>query len=341
MPGISTLLLVFAAATAIAWALTATVRRYAVSRAMLDYPNDRSSHTAPTPRGGGLSIVLLAFGAILFLWIENMLARDTVITLAGGLLLVACMGWVDDRLNTPAIMRAAVYIAASAWAVYWTGGLPGTATGWIGSGVAVLAIAWLINLYNFMDGTDALAGSQGFCTASMAAIFLFMAGHAGLGTLCLVISAGCAGFLFWNWPPARIFMGDVGSCTLGFLFGALALVCDRGDILPLAVWLILLALFIGDASLTLIKRFLSGEPWYQAHRAHAYQLAVRLGLSHKQLSAGLILANTVILFPLSYLAWQSPPYRWWIVVMVYLMTAGAWLFIQIMYRQRSTGMETG
>ena len=340
MPDLIAYLLVYAATVVTAWWVTGLVRRFAEARAILDYPSERSSHSAPTPRGGGLAIAATALCATLVLAYLQFLAADIATALAGGTLLVAGIGWLDDRYNIPAGVRAVVYVLAAAWAVLWISGAPATEVGWTLVAVAVLAMTWLINLYNFMDGTDALAASQAVCTASMAAALLFLEGQSGLAILCLVISAAGAGFLSWNWPPARIFMGDVGSCTLGFLFGTLAAVSWFHGITDLAPWLILLSLFICDASLTLLKRMLGGETWYQAHRSHAYQLTIRLGFSHRDLSLALISANILFLFPMAYLAWRLPEAGWWLTGLAYGLAAGLWGFIQIQYRHRRSELET-
>jgi Fuc2NAc and GlcNAc transferase len=188
-------------------------------------------------------------------------------------------------------VRLAVHLLVAAAAVALLGGVPTVAVGpyqlslgLAGSLLGVLIIVWLLNLWNFMDGIDGIAGGEGLI-AGLASGALLWPASPGLALVALSISAACAGFLMLNWQPARIFMGDVGSATLGFLFGTLALASERAGAIPLTAICMILGVFILDATFTLTRRVLAGEPWHQAHRAHAYQRAVQSGLTHRQVSA--------------------------------------------------------
>ncbi|MDZ7736192.1 MAG: glycosyltransferase family 4 protein [Gammaproteobacteria bacterium] len=286
---------------------TGWIRRYALQRSLIDVPNDRSSHTVPTPRGGGLSLALAYLLGLLLLHFHTDLQPAYVIPLGMGLF-VAAVGWREDHRHIPQLWRGLLYLSAAALAVIAAGGLPvidlGVVSlhwGHIGSVLAVLGIAWLTNLYNFMDGADALAGLQAVTAGLAGGLMFFWAGAPGPALVALILAGAAAGFLCWNWPPAKIFMGDVGSCLLGFAFGVLALVGELQGTVPVLVWLILLSFFVWDATLTLAARILAGENWYQAHRAHAYQRLLQMGWSHRRLALAFLGGNVLILWPLA--AW--------------------------------------
>jgi Fuc2NAc and GlcNAc transferase len=177
--------------------------------------------------------------------------------------------------------------------------------GWIGQFLVLVGMVWLVNLYNFMDGIDGIAGVEAVCAAGFGAGLLATHGMPGLAAVAAVLAASCAGFLFWNWPPAKIFMGDVGSGFLGFSFGLLAVGSARQQAPLLWPWLILLLLFVVDATVTLLRRFFGGERWYEAHRSHAYQHASRRW-GHRTVTQMVAALNVVWLFPLSWAATAWP-----------------------------------
>lgn len=314
--------------------LVALVRRYAI-KALLDHPNERSSHATPTPRGGGLAIALVFHIGVTGLWWMSLLPAFVALALLGGGLLIALIGWVDDHHHVPASWRALVHVIAASWSVYCLGGisqlnlgdfflpLPG-----IGSVLAVIGIVWLINLYNFMDGIDGIAGGQGVCAALMGGALLWLAGNQGLALAAWLLAAACAGFLVWNWPPARIFMGDVGSGLIGFIFAVLALASEKSGDVPLLIWVLLLALFVGDSTLTLLKRMIRGEKWYTAHRSHGYQRLIQKGLSHRDVTLWFIGINVLVLWPLALWGWQVPELLLWLWLSTAILIAFIWWRIQ-------------
>jgi len=164
---------------------------------------------------------------------------------------------------------------------------------WVANVLVVIAIVWMINLYNFMDGIDGIAGTEAITILGAAAIFLWVQ-NSGLAAVCLLIIAAVLGFLIWNWPPAKVFMGDVGSGFLGFVFAVLAIWSENSGAVPLLIWLLLLGVFIVDATVTLVKRMAGGEKLYEAHRSHVYQLAVQAGYSHKQVTLTVLLINIML-----------------------------------------------
>jgi len=270
--------------------LAALVRRYALSHALLDIPNERSSHSVQTPRGGGLAIATVVLVGLAVLERAHLIEPRLAIALFGGGLLVAVVGWLDDRHEVRPSLRMVAHVAAAAWTVAWLGGMPNLTIsagvahlGVGGTALAMLGIVWLINLYNFMDGIEGLAAAEAFVVAAAGALLL--AGPSlPLALVALLVAAAAAGFLIWNWPPARLFMGDVGSGFLGYTFGGLALASENARALPALLWLALLGPFFVDATVTLLRRMLRGERWYAPHRTHAYQRAVQAGWSHRQVT---------------------------------------------------------
>jgi UDP-N-acetylmuramyl pentapeptide phosphotransferase/UDP-N-acetylglucosamine-1-phosphate transferase len=237
----------------------------------LDQPNQRSLHTRPVPRSGGLGIMLaVAVG---------LAAARAPVWLAGATALLAAVSWLDDQKHLPIALRFGTHFVAAAVAA-WLGGLP--VWPWWGLAAAVLGMVWMTNLYNFMDGMNGLAGGMALFGFGTLALGAAAAGAAELALLAGCIAAGAAGFLLFNFDPARIFMGDVGSIPLGFLAAILGLIGMRDGHWPLWFPLLAFSPFIVDATVTLVKRALRREKVWQAHREHYYQRLVRMGWSHRR-----------------------------------------------------------
>jgi Fuc2NAc and GlcNAc transferase len=289
-------LLAAAAATLGSWALTGAIRRFALARALLDIPNERSAHTVPTPRGGGLAIAAVVIPGVAVLAVLDWISNELATAMIGGGALLTGVGWLDDCRNLGVGPRLSAQSVAAVWALVWIGGFPSIDVGFavvdlgmIGTALAAAGLVWLINLYNFMDGIDGLAAGQAVAVGLFGGSLLLVVGHTGLATVAFAIAATSGGFLAWNWRPAKIFLGDAGSGFLGYLLGVLALASEQEGALPLLVWLLLLAVFIFDATVTLFRRVLTGEKWYVAHRSHAYQRAVQAGWRHDQVSTAVLL----------------------------------------------------
>lgn len=267
---------VVAAAFAVAWWLTRTCCRPDSRLHFLDHPNERSLHVRPIPRTGGVGVMggvgaaavsLVGFGQMT----PGMLAA------LGGAGVLAVLGLLDDRRSLSARLRLAVQCALAAGFLFAAGlgeGLPLAA-------VLLLMLVWMSNLYNFMDGSDGLAGGMAVIGFVVYALAAAQAGERDLAALCAGVAAAAAGFLCFNFHPARIFMGDVGSVPLGFLAGALGMVGWRAGAWPAFFPLLVFSVFIVDASVTLVQRALRGEKVWQAHRSHYYQRMVRMGLGHR------------------------------------------------------------
>lgn len=292
--------------------LTGVVRHYALKVNMLDVPNQRSSHSIPTPRGGGAAIVCAYFVAVTLLFAADRLDMHYVnIALLG--LVVALIGLWDDFGHIAARWRFLAHFLASMMAVALMSGFPVMLigvwrmdlAGW-GYLIGAIFLTWLLNLFNFMDGTDGIAASEALFVSASLAIFVHDI-DSQLFVLTISLAAASAGFLFWNWPAARIFMGDVGSGFLGLMIGLLILLAAWR--LPVLFWagLILMGVFIVDASYTLLYRVATGQKWYQAHCSHCYQHAAKQYGHLKVLMATWVI-NLCWLLPWSVWAFYHPLY---------------------------------
>lgn len=309
-------------AFAISLLLTGAIRQLALAHGMLDVPNERSSHVMPTPRGGGVAIVIGSSIAVIALAISGILTPAIVTTLLVGGGAVAVVGFFDDRLGLSARVRFSVHLAAAAGTMYWMNGVPPIQVadhlisfGWLGYGLGVLGIVWSLNLFNFMDGIDGIAASQAaFMTLAGAAIALATGAGGALPALAIAVGVACLAFLAWNWPPAKIFMGDAGSGYVGFVMAFLALQAGYDSPTGLFVWLILGGVFFIDATVTLARRLARRERVYQAHRSHAYQWLARRWGSHRRVTLLVVAVNVLWLLPWAYTAQIHPDRAVWIVI---------------------------
>ncbi len=293
----------------LSWVLTAALRRYASARSLLDIPNERSSHSEPTPRGGGVAIVLAFFTGVIVLTFQQWLPTNIAAGLVGAGALVALIGFLDDHNHIAARWRLLTHFIASSWGLYWLGGAPsveilGFTLGlvWLEHILAVLYLVWLLNLYNFMDGINGIASIEALttCLGGGVAYWLAAPAESAAYTLLLwLLAAIMAGFLPWNFPQAKIFLGDVGSGFLGLILGLLSLQAAWLAPQLLWCWLILLGVFVVDATLTLLRRMKNGEKIYEAHRSHAYQNASHKLRSHKPVSLAVGAINVLWLLPIA------------------------------------------
>lgn len=295
----------------LSWCFVGAFRSYAVNKGMLDQPNGRSSHYAATARGGGIVFFVgwfLLMGTLYFLeWISY-----DVVQCFYPVLLVGFVGYWDDNKGLSAVSRFLFQcIAASAFLfLIKEQGLmiqPWLDFPWLNVpwqayfGIMVIGIVWMTNLYNFMDGSDGMAAQEAIFFFGMGGYFLLEVQSNELAMLAFGLVALLLGFLAWNWPVARIFMGDSGSCFLGFTMAAYALISHKYFDIPLVIWAILTGLFWFDATITLFRRILKRENWREAHRLHAYQRLIQYGWSHQKVLFSAIVANGV----LSLLAWVA------------------------------------
>ena len=280
---------------------------------LLDQPNSRSLHTTPIQRSGGLAIAATLF----FMFIVNIaVLPESVINIAIGVLIIFSISIIDDIRHVPSILRLGFHLSAAGWLVYAGYGLnsvifPGGGeillskpVSWL---LTILLITWMTNLYNFMDGMDGFAGGMTVIGFSVLA-FVFISDSQIMATVSLIVVAATLGFLIFNFPPAKIFMGDACSGFLGFTLGLMAIITSNTNAINLWSWLILLAIFIVDATVTLFRRTFNREKWYKAHRSHAYQILSRRYNSHRRVTVSVLVINLIWLFPLAYFA---TVYEYW------------------------------
>ncbi|WP_371366034.1 glycosyltransferase family 4 protein [Pseudomonas sp. QL9] len=301
-------LLLLLAVFCLSYVLTRMVRGYALAGNLMDVPNERSSHTAPTPRGGGVAIVLSFLLGLLLSWCLGLLGgwQTLGFLVAGGL--VAVVGFVDDHRHIPARWRLLGHFAAAAallWAFNGLPPLPFAGTSWnlglLGHLLALFYLVWLLNLYNFMDGIDGIASLEAITVCFGAALCSWLVGQVATSWLPVLLSMATLGFLLWNYPPAKIFMGDAGSGFLGLVLGGLSLQAAWAMPQLFWCWLILLGVFVVDATWTLFQRLLRGERLYEAHRSHGYQRAARLIGAHRGVSLSVAAINLFWLLPIAIL----------------------------------------
>jgi Fuc2NAc and GlcNAc transferase len=290
------------------WWLTGRFRRYALENRVVDVPNDRSSHAVVTPRGGGVAIAISSVAIMVLLGVFGLLPSSLLLALIGGGVVIVVIGLADDHRHVPVSWRLLAHFAAAGWLLAWLGGWPGSISesafdiGWLGYGAAALYVVWVVNLTNFMDGIDALAGVETI-SVCVAGAFLFHVAAPGEPhwIVPLILAGATLGFLVWNLPPAKIFMGDAGSGFLGMMLAALSL--QAGLVAPrlFCSWLILLGVFVVDATTTLLRRIARREKFYEAHRSHAYQFAAQRWGAHGPVTFVIAAINVCWLFPLALL----------------------------------------
>jgi Fuc2NAc and GlcNAc transferase len=288
------------------WAMTGGVRRYALARSLLDLPSTRSSHAVPTPRGGGAAFVLAFLFVLPVLALEGVLGWSPMSALMGGGTLVAALGFLDDHGHVAVRWRLLGHCIAAGWVLLWLGGLPPLRlanvtldVSWAGHAMALFGLVWLLNLYNFMDGIDGIAAVEAICVCVCGALLYTLLGHYAQVWTPLALALSVLGFLYWNFPPARVFMGDVGSGFLGLVIGGLMLQAAWLASELFWAWLILLGVFVVDATFTLLRRLFRRQRVYEAHRSHAYQFAARQFGRHWPVTLAVALLNLFWLLPVA------------------------------------------
>ncbi len=286
--------------------LTGLAIRYACRLGIMDIPNDRSSHARPTPRGGGIAIVASFLAGTTALWGLGSIKGDFALALALPGLLVASIGFADDVRSLGVVPRLAVQVLSAGLALVLLGipmaGAPAvTAAAMLA--VGGFGLVWALNLFNFMDGIDGIAASEAAFILVAAAAFL-VGPAPGAAMVAWLLAAACLGFLAWNRPPARIFMGDCGSGFLGLTIGTMAI--GTSGVIPLQAWAILGGAFLVDATVTLLIRLARGERPLQPHRSHAYQHLARRWGSHQKVVLCVWGINLLWLLPWAWVATASP-----------------------------------
>lgn len=310
--------------------LTKQVRKIATASERLDRPNERSLHGAPIPRGGGLAFAIVS----ILVWCLLAVALSVSFATLAGLILplsvLALIGWLDDKHNLKIPVRLFAQLLASVLALILLGGLDQIKIAGVTLNLSLLAwpvtilwVIWLVNLYNFMDGIDGIASVQGIVAATTMGIWYVVRSETGMGLICFVLAAAVTGFLYYNWPPAKIFMGDAGSLFLGGFFAIQTIIATVNFGIPFDAILILLGVFLADASVTLVRRMLRGEKWWQAHRSHFYQRAVQSNLSHATVSLSVLMLSIILAFFATMRAMEIGQAWVWLILTVFVLVASA------------------
>ena len=272
------------------------IRKIAIAKKLTDIPNERSSHTIPTPRLGGIAILLVWYPGIFLLYIFNFIEKSLFFALLSGILIVI-VSIADDIKQVNAKIRLAIHFTASIIAFYFLGGLRQFIIHGIDFDyififypIVIIGMVWFINLFNFMDGIDGYAGSEAI---SISFVLFYFSGN----LITLLLIAAISGFLILNFSKKfKIFMGDAGSTQLGFILIVLGLYAHNNYDVSILNWLMLAAPFWFDATYTLYRRWRNKEKLSVAHRKHAYQRLVQIGFSHKTVNLILLIANILIFF---------------------------------------------
>lgn len=335
--GVARIVIGLAACAALSAALTALSIRYAHRRQLFDLPGRRRSHAIPTPRGGGIGIVAAVLIATLIFWSS----RSEALALAAAITLVGMVGWIDDHGGLAARWRLLAHVLAVALLLVplalalktqlcaFPIEMSCAQIGWL---VAVLLagigllLVWSINLHNFMDGIDGILAMQASFVFAVASAAFAYAGDVRDAVATAACLAATLGFLPFNFPRARVFMGDVGSGVLGLLVGLVAITLSMYPRISAATGLIACSVFVTDATCTLLSRMLRGRRWYSAHREHLYQWLVRAGFSHARVVALYMAWNVLIVLPT--LLWINRPNAssggWLEAAAIYALGIGTW-----------------
>jgi len=304
--------------------LTGLATLYSRRRGLIDHPGERHSHSESTPRGGGIGLILALFlGSFLFLdllhgfWINAVLPGAVVLSL---------LGWWDDHASLSARLRFFVQLAVSLF-LLWCLLADGWNAGPVFQAIAVLFLLWMTNLYNFMDGSNGMVGSQGVFAGTVLAVLYGLADQHALALASAALAAACLGFLPWNVGRARVFMGDAGSIALGFAFGSLMIVGVVTEVFQLPVALLVMLVFLADASLTLLMRVIRRERWYNPHRQHLYQRLIASGKTHGSVLLFYQLINLVLVVPGIIIAVRFPGLAWSVTLFLIIVFAAGWYLI--------------
>lgn len=308
--------------------LTAATLVYARRRGLVDLPGKRRSHSVPTPRGGGVGIIAAALlvGIPAWYWLDPVAQWRRLAAFAVAVMAVAVIGWRDDHAPLPVLPRLVVHLGAAllVGASVLAARAATVPQLWWALVPLALVLIGFINAHNFMDGIDGILGQQGLFVMLGYGLLAQSASYTGVAAVAFATAAGCLGFLTFNSPPARIFMGDVGSGALGLLIGAVAALLVQRN--PAMLWpcLILSSAFLVDSGLTLARRMLDGQRWYAPHRQHLYQWLVRVKWSHARTDAVYLIWNLAIAAPLAWLAASWPEGGWLCFVLAYVAAVVAW-----------------
>lgn len=330
------LVMTFVVLAAAGAAISGWLRHVLIRSSVLDRPNARSLHVEAVPRGGGLGFAVLVLAVEVALVVAGLLPREIGLALVGVGAGFAVLGWADDYQARPVSWRLlAQSVLAAAFALVVLRGAPAGLLAVVGYSLAftlsLIAIVWFVNLFNFMDGADGFAGTQTLTAAAGAAVIFWISDEIGAALAMTALAGSSAGFLRWNWPPARIFMGDAGSYFVGFQFAAFMLIGAQSTV-GIAPVLILSAPFVTDATLTLMRRMVARERWWQPHRSHVYQLLILGGCAPATLARRLAILNITVCWSLAFISATSTYRAVTCGLIAYAVTAIIWAVVFHFYR---------
>ncbi len=316
--------------------LTIYYRRVAMRYGIMDVPNERSSHKMPIPRGSGITF-FLSFNLVLAVLVQQgiLTLKYTFPVFLGGPVIML-LGYWDDISSIPAGVRLSVHMLVSFFVfILISSGFSKDITisflpewPWLTTAFCILFIAWFINLYNFMDGCDGLATSVGMVGSGLISLLSYISGHQDLAVTYLILAYALAGFLVFNWHPAKVFMGDAGAYFLGYVFGALALVSKMYYDSSLYIHLIIFGLMIVDATWTLFRRATRRERIFNAHRQHGFQKLMQKGWGHARVTSLYVLITVLWLFPMAAFCITYPTKSFVFLVAAYVPVFGFILYLK-------------
>ena len=278
-------------------------KKIAIQKEIISNLNYRTLHEVPTPRGGGIVFSLLFSFTIFVLWHGDEISDQVFYMFGLGGFVATLFGFIDDVKNIKAKIKLAIQLLLGGWAVYWLEYgdllLLESIPFLIATLTALFFMVWMMNAYNFMDGIDGMAASGAiFISLTLATVQFLTEGPVEIMTIFILIAATVSGFMFFNWPPATIFMGDAGSVFLGYIFGSLLLFTVLNNDISIWSWITVFGYFFADTTVTQIMRVILVKKWYLAHRSHAYQNLARITGSHLKVTGAVILYNIIWIFPL-------------------------------------------
>ena len=311
-------------------------RSYAIEKDILDHPNKRSSHIMPVPLGGGVVFPVLWIAFLMVLYFIGFIELLYLSVFLPPIFLIGLISFLDDKYQLAARFRFLAQLAAAIYSLFIVSGFPeldlGIMTihwGWFGYIFMVFVLLWSTNLYNFMDGIDGIAAVQALFVFGFGGYFVWCAGGSELAIIIWSMASIVFGFLLWNRPPAKIFMGDTGSTLLGFLVVLFAIIGEKKYNVPVLLWVILYGVFWFDASVTLIRRLINGDKWYQAHRLHAYQRLQLQKWSHGKILLRVVALNAILVF-FSFWAFYFPQHMLLALVGVIIILAISYVIVEKM-----------
>ena len=293
------------------------LKKFAYQLNLIAIPNKSSLHQTATPQGGGVVVGIVFLVFCIYYYLSGDLKNVEFLVLFGGCLIMSITGFLDDIININPIKRFFIQILAASWGLYWIGGIPYSPIFNQVSGlytfvniVSIVVIVWFINAFNFMDGIDGMSTSGATFFSLTIGGYFFWHGIEPLGSLLIILAVSSFVFLYFNWPPAKMFLGDAGSYFYGYLFAFLFLITIKNDYMSIWTWLIIFAYFITDTTTTTFLRILLVKDWYRTHHSHAYQNLARVLNNHKFVTVLVLIINIFYLLPLAYISIQYQEYGW-------------------------------